>query len=461
MVKLAKVLAVVVVGAALAAGALLVRGRGATSAPGPSSPAAARAAAPSGAPARPAIPVQVAAVVERPVLEAVSFVAAVEPSVATTVGAEVDGRVVAMPVREGDRVVAGQAVLARIDAGPRGIQLREAAAAVAHAREERDKLRRGYRPEEIEQRAAEMSERRAIMDRAEPDFARARRLHAAELISKAELHRFGADYLAAKEAHQRTDAAHRMMRAGPRVEEIAQAAGPESTSLPAMRALLGKLRQASQGVPGTVAVFATQSPLFRRRGAFFGGTNLQVDVKGRELETIRQTAEGLEARLKQFPGANFVNSSFEWGNPELRVTVDRERAAALGLSAREVGYIVETAVGGTLAGTFKEGGKEIDIKLVSTARDGRRTQDVHRTVFYTRAGVPLRLAEIAEVAGAAGPTKVQHVDQDRAIAIRPGWPCRSATRSTRSTSPATPATSSRPSTPSSGRTSWPRSSSTS
>lgn len=194
-------------------------------------------------------------------------------------------------------------------------------------------------------------------------------------------------------------------------------ARPESTSLSDMRALLGKLRQANQGVPGTVAVFATQSPLFRRRGAFFGGTNLQVDVKGKDLETIRQIAERLEGQLRQFRGANFVNSSFEWGNPELQVKVDRERAAALGVSAREVGYIVETAVAGTLAGTFKEGGKEIDIKLVSNAREGRRTQDVHRTMFYTRAGVPLRLTEIADVTAAAGPTKVQHVDQDRAISM--------------------------------------------
>jgi HAE1 family hydrophobic/amphiphilic exporter-1 len=194
-------------------------------------------------------------------------------------------------------------------------------------------------------------------------------------------------------------------------------ARPEHTALPQMRATLAKLRQASQGVPGTLGVFVTQSTLFRRRGAFFGGTNLQVDVRGKDLETIRQVAERLEGDLRGFPGANFVNSSFEWGNPELQVRVDRERAAALGLSAREVGYIVETAVGGTLAGTFKEGGKEIDIKLLGSERAGRRTQDVHRTVFYTRAGVPLRLTEIADVDAAAGPTKVQHLDQDRAITL--------------------------------------------
>jgi HAE1 family hydrophobic/amphiphilic exporter-1 len=204
-----------------------------------------------------------------------------------------------------------------------------------------------------------------------------------------------------------------------RVEEplMGVLAKPEYSALPAMRALLATLRQQSQGVPGTVAVFATQSPLFRTRGAFFGGTNIQVDVRGKDLGVIQEVAERLEGQLRRFRGANFVNSSFEWGNPELQVSIDRERAAGLGLSAREVGYIVETAVGGTLAGTFKEGGKEIDIKLLANERGSSRTQDVHRTVFFTRAGVPLRLAEIADVSAAAGPTKVQHVDQDRAISI--------------------------------------------
>ncbi|HVQ78049.1 MAG TPA: efflux RND transporter permease subunit [Candidatus Binatia bacterium] len=194
-------------------------------------------------------------------------------------------------------------------------------------------------------------------------------------------------------------------------------ARPEHSSLPEMRRILAGLRMRAQGVPGAQAVFVTQSPLFRRRGAFFGGTNLEVNVRGNDLETIRAVAEQMENAFQDFPGANFVNSSFEWGSPELQVVIDRQRAAALGLTAQEIGFLVETAVGGTHAGAFREGGREIDIKLVSIEREGRRTQHVAATVFYTRAGVPLRLSEIAEVQSAAGPTKVQHIDTDRAITL--------------------------------------------
>lgn len=191
----------------------------------------------------------------------------------------------------------------------------------------------------------------------------------------------------------------------------------EHTSMPEMRRILGELRRHSHGVPGTIGVFVTQTPLFRRTGSFFGGTNLEVNVRGKDLDTIRDLAARLEGELRALPGINFVNSSFEWGNPELQVTVDRNRASALGLSAQEVGYIVETAVGGTPAGLFREGGKEIDIKLVSSERADRRSQDVARTVFYTRTGVPLPLTELADVQPATGPTKVNHLDLDRSITL--------------------------------------------
>lgn len=175
-------------------------------------------------PPRPAaVPVAVVPIVERPVVDEVAFIASVEPSVSTSLGAEISGRVIEVPVQEGDRVVAGSTVLARLDPGPREIQLREAMAAVAKAREELEKLRRGYRAEEIGQRAADMAEREAVLAWAEADFRRAERLHREEIISVAELQRFQSDYLAAKQRHEAAAQALRMARAGPRAEEIAQA----------------------------------------------------------------------------------------------------------------------------------------------------------------------------------------------------------------------------------------------
>jgi HAE1 family hydrophobic/amphiphilic exporter-1 len=192
---------------------------------------------------------------------------------------------------------------------------------------------------------------------------------------------------------------------------------PEHADLPGMRRVLAEMRQRTVGVPGPEAVFITQSPLFRSSSGFFGGTNVDINVKGADLATVRETAQRLEGALRGLEGVNFVFSSFEWGSPELQVVIDRERAAALGLSVAQLGEIVETHVKGTFAGVFRERGKERDIRLRGSEREGQRTQDLAEAVFFTPAGRAIKLADVAEVRPGLGPTKVEHVDLDRAIKL--------------------------------------------
>jgi len=191
----------------------------------------------------------------------------------------------------------------------------------------------------------------------------------------------------------------------------------EHSSIQGMQRVVDDMRQRSVGIPGVRAVFVTQTPLFRRSGQLLGGTNVEVDVKGHDLDTVRDIASAIETQSRSLPGINYVNTSFEWGNPELQVTVDREKASDLGLSVSEVGYAVETLIAGTLAGTYRERGKERDLTLIGLERGQARTHVLDNVVLYPPRGLPIRLADIAEVRAAEGPTKIEHIDRDRAIKL--------------------------------------------
>lgn len=171
----------------------------------------------------PPIPVEVATIVVRNVADEVSFVATLEPNVATKAGAVVSGRVIASDLREGDRVVAHKTILVQLDRTSREIGLREAEAAVEKARHKWEELRRGYRAEEVTQRRAEVEEQQAVLERAENDYARAERLYRDQFISLADTERLKSEFLAAREKHKRLRAALEMAESGPRKEEIAQA----------------------------------------------------------------------------------------------------------------------------------------------------------------------------------------------------------------------------------------------
>ena len=191
----------------------------------------------------------------------------------------------------------------------------------------------------------------------------------------------------------------------------------EHTDQDSMRRLVGKLSGMVQGIPG-VQAFVTQSELFRRRGTgFIGGVNLQVDVRGDSLEEIQRIAADIEGRARRMPGVRFVNSSFDLGNPELQVHVDREKASDLGVSIREVGDIIETLVNGTQAGLFRDQGKELDIVLRAPLADFRKTQDLSKIKVHTADGRMVQLSDLAEIRQVLGPTKIEHIDRDRSLTL--------------------------------------------
>jgi RND family efflux transporter MFP subunit len=90
-------------------------------------------------------------VAERPVRDEVTFIGTVEPDRAVTVQAEVAGRVARTEPREGERVVGGQTILAELDRTPLELSLKEARAAATKARQEWEKLARGFRSEEVDE----------------------------------------------------------------------------------------------------------------------------------------------------------------------------------------------------------------------------------------------------------------------------------------------------------------------
>jgi HlyD family secretion protein len=236
-------------------------------------PALTQPGRPGGPP--PDVPVVVARAVERPVRDEVTFIGTVEPDRTVTVQAEVAGRVARAEAREGDQVVEGRTVLADLDRTPNELALQEARATATKARQEWDKLARGYRREEIdearqnvaraqarlrdleagarpqerEQAKSALAEAEARRTMAEREFRRVEQLIAQELVAAQERDRAWQAFEVARsqeraareqvglvEAGTRPELVeaaraevrqleHRLqlLQAGPRPEEIAQA----------------------------------------------------------------------------------------------------------------------------------------------------------------------------------------------------------------------------------------------
>jgi len=153
---------------------------------------------------------------EESVRDVVTGVATVEPWLRTVLSVEIAGLVEEYPLREGDRVEAGETLVCELKATDLVIDLAEAEALLARAEAEAETA--------VKTARATMEEKRAFRDRAERDWVRAQDLFAKQVITKSEHDRAEADAIAAKYQFERAQKDHELAEAGQDSESKAREA---------------------------------------------------------------------------------------------------------------------------------------------------------------------------------------------------------------------------------------------
>lgn len=147
------------------------------------------------------------------------------------------------------------------------------------------------------------------------------------------------------------------------------------------------------------------------------GDDLSIGVVGGDLEESRALAREIVARVEGVPGLEGAEVGREDQSPLLRVLVDRERAAALGVRAGEIGRTVRRAVEGEAPTTFSVGDREYDIRVRApreAAEDSEALGDL--PVFRDgRASIPLR--DVASFELGEGPAHIERENQSRVVRV--------------------------------------------
>jgi hydrophobic/amphiphilic exporter-1 (mainly G- bacteria), HAE1 family len=94
-----------------------------------------------------------------------------------------------------------------------------------------------------------------------------------------------------------------------------------------------------------------------------GGNRLQMLIQGPDLDQIQEYVRDLVAKLKETPGFVEADSNFERSQQELRVVVNRARAADLGVSLDTLANNLRTLVAGEQATIYREGDRQYEVQL--------------------------------------------------------------------------------------------------
>ena len=159
---------------------------------------------------------------------------------------------------------------------------------------------------------------------------------------------------------------------------------------------------------------------FEDRGAaamFGGGGDIVVKVIGHDLTVAEALANDIENRVKELEGVVHTKSSIREEVPELRINLDRQRIADLGLSTAMVGQVVSTSILGSVVTQYREGGDEYDIR-VQLAKDSRTSkEDIDNIMINTPVGQQVPLRAVATVEYNKAPQEVAREDQERIVSV--------------------------------------------
>ncbi len=185
----------------------------------------------------------------------------------------------------------------------------------------------------------------------------------------------------------------------------------ETTQAEVVQRLRRELAQI-EGLQASVIEFS-----FYNVGGEGGEKALAYSIRGPSLDELDRIGRRMIERLSAEPGFVDLDTNLDLEQPQLYVTVDRERAADLGLDAATIFETVYALVAGREVGSFTDEGKRYDVRIKVHPTQARTPEDIGRLEVRTRTGQMVRLDSVVEITYGVGPININRTDRERSVLL--------------------------------------------
>jgi HAE1 family hydrophobic/amphiphilic exporter-1 len=144
-------------------------------------------------------------------------------------------------------------------------------------------------------------------------------------------------------------------------------------------------------------------------------------VQGPDIEVLQEYVVALVDKVRTIPGVVDVNSNFEATAQELRIIVDRVRAADLGVQIDTLASNIRTLVGGQVLNTqFKQGDEQYEVQLRLDEQFRNNTESLGNLLVPSATQRVVRLSDVAQLKLDYGPNSIQRYNRQRQIQLFAG-----------------------------------------
>ncbi|MBO4292744.1 MAG: efflux RND transporter permease subunit [Lachnospiraceae bacterium] len=181
--------------------------------------------------------------------------------------------------------------------------------------------------------------------------------------------------------------------------------------------LAAQILEETKDLPAKITVETSEMDM-----SALGGSGITIQVRGRDLDTLRRIASEVAAIVESVEGTANVSDGLAESSTELRIHVIKEEAVKYGLTVAQVFQQIMEKVAEANASTVLSGNDQDYSVYVSNDADLELTRELLKQIEVTgtdenRANVKVALADIAEFEDARSLDSINRVDQNRYIAV--------------------------------------------
>ena len=147
------------------------------------------------------------------------------------------------------------------------------------------------------------------------------------------------------------------------------------------------------------------------------GPPVNIELSGDDFVKLGQLSEQIKNLIRDIPGLTDLKSDFNESRPEIKITIDREKAALYKLSTASIASTIRTAINGTEASKFRVGEDEYDITVRLDKSQRENIPSLENLFIYNKDNINIPLTSVAKIEFSGGLEKINRKDQKRVVTI--------------------------------------------
>ena len=152
-------------------------------------------------------------------------------------------------------------------------------------------------------------------------------------------------------------------------------------------------------------------------GMMGGGSSVELQIFGHDIESTNAIAEDLMGKLSQLEGARDVRLSRDDMRPEYNVEFDRNKLAYYGLNTSTVSTAIRNRINGMTASIYREDGEEYYVKVRYGEEHRTSLEDVENIMVYNSRGQGVRVRDIGKVTESYAPPTIERQNRQRLVTV--------------------------------------------